>query len=63
MRKRGQPTGKNRDFTKPNVEYRMNREKPAPFKGHEVNPPKQSEWRNDGLTNHERVKQQRELAK
>ena len=62
-RKRGEPTGKNRDFTKPNVEYRMNRKEPAPFKGHAVNPPKQSDWRRDGLTNNERVKMQRAARK
>lgn len=62
-RKRGEPTGKNRDYTKPNVEYRMGRTEPAPFKGHVVNPPKQSEYRRDGLANHERVKIQRESRK
>lgn len=59
-RKRGQPTGKSRDFTKPNIEYRKNREEPAPFKGHAVNSPKQSTHRRDGLTNKERMKAQRE---
>lgn len=58
-RKHGTPTGKNRDFTKPNIEYRMGRKKPAPFEGHAVNLPKQSDYRKDGLTNHKRVKANR----
>lgn len=29
------------------------------FKGHKVNPPKQDNYRRDGLTNHQRVLKQR----
>ena len=32
------------------------------FKGHAVNDPKQSDWRRDGLTNHERMLQRKATA-